>query len=161
MYAKDVMKTDIVSIAPETPVRGVIETLLDQSISGAPVVDSQGYPVGVVSLADCVEEAERGGSVRSSRLGFQRDLWSDLADDRVEHAVLMIDEDTLARDLMTPEPFTVEEDTLLGDVVDLMTELRIHRVLVMNKGSLSGIISTVDIMEALAVNLKRKKPTPV
>lgn len=160
MLAKDVMKTNLVSIAPETTARGVIETLLEQAISGAPVIDSEGALVGVVSLADCVLEAERGGAVRTRGLGFQRDIWGDLEDARVEHAVMMIDEDRLARDLMTPEPFTVNEDTLLGDVVDIMTEKKIHRVMVVKDGILTGIITSTDIMEALSASLPRRAPFP-
>jgi CBS domain-containing protein len=153
MIAKDIMNRDVVTIRDSACVREVIRTLADQQISGAPVVDEQGVLIGVVSMADCIQETERGGAVRSRGLSFHRDLWWDLEDDHCEKSVMVLDESLKASDLMTPEPFTVSEVTPVPEVVELMIAKRIHRVVVTTNEAISGIITTVDVMRALSAEL--------
>jgi len=52
MTAEDLMTTDVVSIPEEMPLREAARCLVSQGISGAPVVDSHGVCIGVVSSVD-------------------------------------------------------------------------------------------------------------
>ena len=45
MLAKDIMTTNVVTVASDLPVEDVAELLLARNISGAPVVDSAGHLV--------------------------------------------------------------------------------------------------------------------
>lgn len=156
MVAKDIMNPKVVTVLHSEPAREVIRTLTDLQITGAPVVDEDGTLIGIVSMADCVQETERGEAVRSRGLCFHRDLWWDLEEDH-EKSVMVLDESLKAADLMTPEPFTVSEITPASEVVELMIEKRIHRVVVTTNGAIKGIITTVDVMRALSSLL----PEPV
>lgn len=53
-----------------------------------------------------------------------------------------------ARSLMTPDPFTVSGDTLLGDAVALMEEHRIRHLAVVHDGLLIGVLSDRELMKA-------------
>ena len=53
MKARELMTTSVIWVAPEAPLRRVVETLLDHGISAVPVVDGD-LPVGVVSEGDIV-----------------------------------------------------------------------------------------------------------
>ena len=50
--AKDIMKTEVVKVGPETPVKEVAKLMLACDISGFPVVDDQGKVLGVVTELD-------------------------------------------------------------------------------------------------------------
>ncbi len=49
---RDLMTDDVISFEAHTPIETAIQTLIDRKISGAPVVDSGGQILGVVSEAD-------------------------------------------------------------------------------------------------------------
>ena len=64
MKAREIMTRDVVSVLPDTPVREIAELLVDKSISGAPVVDDEGAPVGMVSEADLIGRDEPSREAR-------------------------------------------------------------------------------------------------
>ena len=49
---RSVMKTDLLTVTPETPIKEAVTLLIDHHISGLPVVDDQGMIVGVLSEKD-------------------------------------------------------------------------------------------------------------
>ncbi|HEX9843753.1 MAG TPA: CBS domain-containing protein, partial [bacterium] len=50
--ARAVMKTDLVTVAPDTPLADAIRLLMKHRISGLPVVDAQQRLVGIVTEKD-------------------------------------------------------------------------------------------------------------
>jgi CBS domain-containing protein len=63
MIAKEIMTRDIITVAPELPVRKLAMTLVKNQISGAPVAGKNGKIVGIVSEADIV--AKKGKDVKA------------------------------------------------------------------------------------------------
>jgi CBS domain-containing protein len=63
MIAKDLMTTDIISVAPSMPIKKLAMTLIKNQISGAPVTGKNGKIIGIVSEADLV--AKKGKDVKS------------------------------------------------------------------------------------------------
>ena len=53
-------------------------------------------------------------------------------------------------DIMEPNPVTVLPDTSVLEVARLLAENRIHRVLVLEKGKLLGIITSLDVIAHFA-----------
>ena len=52
--ARDVMTTEVVSVAPDMPTQKIARLLLDKGVSAAPVVDTGGAPIGMVSEGDLI-----------------------------------------------------------------------------------------------------------
>jgi len=52
---KDHMAKDLIFFTPDTDIIGAIETMLNQRISGAPVLDEDGKLVGILSEKDCLK----------------------------------------------------------------------------------------------------------
>lgn len=52
--ASDVMITRVEAFSSDTEIAAAIQTLLARGYSGAPVVDAEGRPIGVLSEHDCV-----------------------------------------------------------------------------------------------------------
>ena len=53
----DYMTRDLITLSPETEINRAMNLLLEQRISGAPVLDSGGALVGVLSKKDCLKAA--------------------------------------------------------------------------------------------------------
>src|SRR5262245_15368434 len=60
MQAADIMVTNVITVSPGQHVQEVAEILLKHRISGAPVVDTGGRLVGIISEGDLMRRAEAG-----------------------------------------------------------------------------------------------------
>ena len=54
LTAKEIMATSLITLSPEMSIFKAIRVLVGHEISGAPVVDSEGAMVGVLSELDCL-----------------------------------------------------------------------------------------------------------
>jgi CBS domain-containing protein len=153
MKVRDVMTQKVISIRPDATVLQAVRSMLQNRISGLPVVDSQGSLMGIVTEGDFLRRAETVTERRRPRwleflIGPGR-----LADEYVHtHARKIVD-------VMTSDPLTVTEDTPLEQVVDLMEKRKIKRLLVMRGKLLVGIVSRANLLHALA-SLAPKVPGP-
>jgi CBS domain-containing protein len=144
MKVQDIMTRKVLSVEVNTPVLQAVRSMLQNRISGLPVVNAEGNLVGIVTEGDFLRRAETATERRRSRwleffVGPGR-----LADEYVH---------THARnvaDVMTPEPYTVTEDTPLEEVVQLMETHRVKRLPVVRGKLLVGIVSRANLLHALA-----------
>lgn len=144
MKAKDIMTPDVVSVEPDADLLRAIRLMLQNRISGLPVVDNAGHLVGIVTEGDLLRRVETGTERK-------RPHWLEfligpgrLADEYVRTHGFKVEQ------VMTPEPVTVSEDASVDEVVDLMERRRIKRVPVVRGGRMVGIVSRANLMHALA-----------
>jgi CBS domain-containing protein len=153
MKASDVMSSRVVSIAPEATVLEAIELMLENRISGLPVVERTGALVGIVTEGDFLRRAETGTERKRPRwLEFLIGPNS-LAGDYVRSHGRKVAE------VMTHDPIGVSEDAPLDEIVRIMERKRIKRVLVTRAGKLVGVVSRANILHALAT-MSRDLPPP-
>jgi CBS domain-containing protein len=139
------MTREVLTVGADWPVDRLAEFLTNHSISGAPVVDDGGTPVGVVSLTDVVRSGayvERATSHAPASHARGLELVAG------REAALRVDlpSETLTRDIMTPVVFSVDEQATVQEVAHMMVTGRIHRVLVTRAGKIVGIISSLDLL---------------
>jgi acetoin utilization protein AcuB len=65
-------------------------------------------------------------------------------------------EEVPVEDAMSPEVFVASENDELADIVDRMAEARLGSAIVMDRGSVVGIFTTVDALRAFAEILRRE-----
>jgi len=146
MLARDVMTTDVATVAAHTPVEEVARFLLERGISGAPVVDDDHRVIGIVSEGDLLHRAEIGTE-------RQRSWWLSWFASREEVASDYVkSHGRRAADVMSKNVVTVSEDTPLAELAELLERRRIKRVPVVQDGRLAGIVSRADILRALAAH---------
>jgi CBS domain-containing protein len=144
MNARDVMTRDVVSVASDTPMRKIAALLVEKRISGVPVVDGSGAPIGMVSEGDLIGQSEPEREAR-------QDWWlTTLAEgEAVNPEFLASLNYPSARDLMSAPVISIAEETSLGEIAELLTTHRIKRVPVVCDGRLVGIVSRADLVRAL------------
>jgi CBS domain-containing protein len=162
--ARDLMNRDIVRLDSDTSIAGAVDTLEANGISGAPVVDASERLVGVFSLRD----AARSEALNAGRLGTRRgdDRVPDWSEEEGEDGFVLEDEisdrddystaagggDTVS-EWMNPTVIAVAPDATLKEVCKVMAREKIHRVFVVDGRRLSGVISSLDIVQYLSGKL--------
>jgi CBS domain-containing protein len=148
--ARDIMSKNVHHVSPRMHLIDLENDLSSHRISGAPVVD-HGKVIGIVSRSDidAVLSRER---TRSAALGTFYGAVDDPPGDSPDPTSVALESlRTLAvQDIMTKNVISVAPDDSMIDVARLMSERRIHRVLVTESGELRGIIAALDIVEAVA-----------
>src|SRR5579864_6090012 len=144
MRVKDVMTPNVVCVGADEPVLKAARLMLQNRISGLPVLDKNGDLIGIVTEGDFLRRSELGTERR-------RPKWLEfivgpgkLAQDYVHASGRKVEE------IMTPDPCVVSEDVALEKVVELMERHRIKRLPVMRAGRMVGIVSRANLMHALA-----------
>jgi CBS domain-containing protein len=153
MQARDVMTLQVYVVKADAPIMDAVRLMLQNRISGLPVVGSNGELVGIVTEGDFLRRGEIGTQRRRSRwleflIGPGR-----LADEYVHACGRKVEE------VMTRDPITITEDTPLTEVVELMERHRIKRLPVVRQGKIVGIVSRANIMHAMA-SLARNAESP-
>jgi CBS domain-containing protein len=156
MKASDIMTSPVVTVGPGTPVAEIAALLFEKRISAVPVVD-EGRLVGVVSEGDLLHRHEIGTD-RHARAGS---WWLRLFSEDRSAAEYVKSHARLARDVMTREVVSVEANTPVAEIADLLETRGIKRVPVLRDGALAGIVSRANLVQAMAAvahPLKRIHP---
>lgn len=148
--ARDLMRTDVVTVTYSAPLSEVERVLSDNRISGAPVVDEVGRIIGVVSVRDLIDKYASDPDARPRRgQGFFELSTEELEDEDYDAFEVPAESEDTARDVMTGQIHTVPGAAGLKEIAEAMCKHKVHRVLVEDDGRLLGLISTLDILEAL------------
>lgn len=144
MLAIDVMTPSVICAQPEMTVQEAAKRLVENRISGMPVVDANGALAGILSEGDLLHRVEMGTGKRRSR-------WLELFSSTRDLASSFVKEHgrTVA-DVMTTTVITVDETTPVADIAELMERRRIKRVPVVRDGALVGIVTRGNLIRALA-----------
>lgn len=146
IVAGDFMTKAVVTVDPSLPAVE-LERLLDRErISGAPVL-AEGRLVGVVSRADLARAQTDASDDADALLDYYRDAGGG-SPGRSEHARLAgaRAETLCVRDLMTTELVAVTPDRPVAEIAKTLVGHGIHRLLVVEKGRLCGVISSLDVV---------------
>ncbi len=129
MRVSDMMQTEVQAVSVDTPANDVFVTLADERISALPVVDNSGRLVGVISRSDILA-AEEEAEEETTRQALLRD--------------------TPVQDLMTAPALTIAPDASVRDAARQMLAAGVHRLVVTDRDRVVGVISTTDIVSAVA-----------
>src|SRR6185503_6720248 len=60
---EDIMTQDVIAVGPRTSLAAVVQLFLHHNITGAPVVDEEGRPLGMVTSTDLIDPSHRSTAV--------------------------------------------------------------------------------------------------
>ncbi len=152
MKAKDVMSHRVISVEPGATILQAIRLMLQNRISGLPVVDAGGRLAGIVTEGDFLRRAETGTERKRPRWIENLLTSGKRADEYVRTHARKVEE------VMTRDPLTVVEDVPLEEVVKVMEKHRIKRVPVVRGQKVIGIVSRANLLHALASVAKEVGP---
>jgi CBS domain-containing protein len=143
--AKRIMTTEVKTVPAEMPLREVARFLAEHGISGAPVVNDAGEPVGVISESDLLDGSKRNAAIpRFAPFGLVAlpdELFQQVYDDGWK---------LCAADVMTRPAITADEETPSEELADRMGRHRINRIPIVRGNKVVGIITRADLLRALA-----------
>lgn len=175
----EIMTTDVVPVSAGSSLRAVVEVLRGENVTGAPVVSGSDV-VGIVSATDLLEfEASNPGvpSEQPSQLEwgeaeeeepeewlegeeppaeFFVDLWPDVGADLRERFEEVggpewdVLEEHTVDEVMTHTLYSLAPDTDVREAARYMIDRGIHRLVVVEDSRLVGIVTTTDIVRAVA-----------
>ena len=128
LSASDVMIKEVITVSESTPLKDVAKIFSEMKITGAPVINAKGDLVGVISETDIIRKTNSLGA------------WSP----------------STAGQVMTKPAVIVAPNDSLPKVCELMYDRRIHRVVVADGRKITGILTTMDILRAIARLPKNK-----
>jgi len=145
--AKDIMTEKVITVRPETPLEEFARILIENRISGAPVVDKDGNLVGIITENDLINQNRRLHIPTVIRL-FDAFIMLE-SPGKIKDEIKRITA-TKVWDICTKEVVTVSEDTPLQEIATIMSEKKIHLLPVMRDKRIVGIIGKADIIKAMA-----------
>jgi CBS domain-containing protein len=144
MRAHHIMTKDVITVTPHTSIEAAAKIMLRTHISGLPVLDDAGKLVGIVSQSDFLRRSEIG-------TGRKRPAWLQFLIGPGKAATDFVRErGRKVEDVMTEDPITVDEETTLEDLVELMEKKGIKRLPVMDGNILKGIVTRSNLLQAVA-----------
>jgi CBS domain-containing protein len=153
MRTHQIMTRKVISVGTATSIVEAANVMLENHVSGLPVIDEAGRLVGIVSQGDFIRRAEIGTQrKRGHWLKFLLGPGK-AASDFVHERGRKVEE------IMTPEPLTVTEDATLEDIVELMERYNVKRLPVVRGDKLVGIVTRSNLLQAVA-ELARDVPDP-
>lgn len=138
---KEWMTPEPVTITPDTTLPVAYHLMKLHSVRRLPVVTESGRLAGIVTIGDIREARPKEGTTFS--------LW----EAHIAAATLKV------HDFMTPEPFTVTSDTIIGEAARLMLDHKIGALPVVEMDRLVGIITESDIFRMLVENMLTTETT--
>lgn len=116
--AKDIMTTFVVTVREETPVYEAVTAMVENNITGLPVVDEDMALVGLLSEKDVLTLLYNVEDINAS-----------------------------VGDFMVRNVKNFDQEESIIDITDCFTKNNFRRVPIMHKGKLVGIISRRDIIK--------------
>jgi CBS domain-containing protein len=154
MKIQEAMQKDVIRFQPEDRIVEVAQSLRENKISGAPVVNKEGHVVGIISEGDIMRLIE----VHSPRINLILPAPLDLIElpVRMKYELDEIAEDMnkaasiLIGEIMTKKVITIGPDADISDAAQLMDTHDIKRLPVVDDNSkMIGIVTRGDIIGAV------------
>ena len=176
LTVRDLMTTDVATVDPDLTLREAVELFNTRHVSGVPVMAGRRL-VGVLSASDVLVFEGATPGVPTARpameleewdeptewiegeeapAAFFSDQWSDAGADVLERFAEVsgpewdrLAEHTVA-EAMTPSLCSVAPFVDVYTAAEYMLRAGVHRLIVMDEGRLVGVLSSMDIVRAVA-----------
>lgn len=127
--AKDIMSSKLIVAKEGMNIEDAVKLLVNNKITGLPVVDGKGKMIGILSEYDII-----------ARVGKEKKIDSTLFKNDITYST---------------QVESVSEDTSLQEILDRFIQLKCRRLPVLDRdGRLAGIISRRDVMKVLYYRAK-------
>lgn len=124
---RDYMDVQVITVRPDTPMKEVVDLLLDRHVTGAPVVDGEGYLLGIITEKDCLKLLTEG-------VGGE------------------IPPGATVADLMSRDVVSLPHDADVYYAAGMFLKHTFRRLPVVRGGQLVGAITRFDLLRVIQAN---------
>lgn len=144
--ARDVMFRDVPTVAPDADLGEVVDRLLATPLRRVVVVDEARRVLGIIVDDDLLARVRGGAAPR---------VWSALLGRLARGSQEPLDLTGRAADVMERQVYTVAEDAALADVLRVMLEHRVKRIVVTDaEGRLAGMVDRAALLDSVSSALQ-------
>jgi CBS domain-containing protein len=148
LTVRDIMDTRWLTVFPEDTIETVVRKMREHELPAIPVVNEGDRCVGIITEADLI----MAGEEEDLHLPHYIELFGGIVflestkkfEERLRKAV-----GATARDLMTAEPVTIDPDASVEAAARLIARRKHNRLPVVEHGRLVGVVTRVDVLDAL------------
>lgn len=137
LLVQDVFSESPVVLSEDMTLGDAYEALVGEAISGAPVTDAGGDLIGVVSASDLL-------------VALAPIL--DPQEETPDHSALQQLKDSPLSEHVQGPALTCQETTRLVEACQLMVREEVHRLVVVARDEIRGVISSLDVVRAVALS---------
>ncbi len=149
VLAYEIMTPSIKAVPQSWTMDRLARFLTDNEITGSPVTDETGEIVGIATLKDITEF--RWNASRS-----ESDARMTPEEEQEARRLRMVIFEEMGkvpvevRDIMTPIVLSVDEQTPVRDIADIMMREHLHRIFITKDEKITGIVTTYDMLKLIS-----------
>ncbi len=152
MTAGDIMTKDVLMAYEGWSIKRLSTFFIKNGITGAPVIASDHSLVGVVTVTDIINFENKSDKEKTDLV---KDVYAEFVgynfeSDMINEMANKADEKCTVNQVMTDRVIQIEESTSVTNVSKAMLDEGIHRIFVSNKGVVSGVISTTNVLKVVS-----------
>lgn len=154
MKVQDIMNKDVVTVSETDTLQDVSKLFFERSISGAPVLDSEGNVVGMISESDivkAVEPCQEKLKMVYPSLSFMSVTFERNTEEKAIAEVVGEVQQKQVSEVMTTEVTSIEPKDSIKRAVILINERNVNRLPVIAEGKIVGIVTRADILRCLSL----------
>lgn len=145
LCAADVMSRNVVMIPREMSLQGAARMLARAGVTGAPVVDSNGRCIGVLSATDFMNWMKGDHKGEAARVAEECVCKAWQIPEGANELTGCVEA------CMTKNPVLAFANVRIGELAAMMMDAHIHRIIVVDTASRPiGVVSSIDILAAVA-----------
>ncbi|MCL7944346.1 CBS domain-containing protein [Marinobacter sp. ATCH36] len=149
VLAYEIMTPSIKAVPQSWTMDRLARFLTDNEITGSPVTDESGEIVGIATLKDITEfrwnanrsetDARMTPEEEQEARRLRMAIFEEMGKVPVE-----------VRDIMTPIVLSVDEQTPVRDIADMMMREHLHRIFITKNEKITGIVTTYDMLKLIS-----------
>lgn len=147
LTAKDIMTKNVITVTPDTSLKKLASLLVENEISGVPVVDDSGALFGIVTENDLISQNKRL-HIPTVVSFLDAAIYLE-SSKKFEQEVKRLTA-TEVKEICTRKVVTISEDVSVIDIATIMAEKKVQLLPVVKAGKVIGIVGKRDMVKAVA-----------
>ena len=150
--AKQIMTNDVLMAYEGWSIKRLTEFLVKHKISGAPVIASDHSLVGMVTMSDILTFENKSLKEKGALLQevYAEFVGQQYDDETLKTMMHKADENCTVNQIMSQSVVQIDGQASLQEVAYVMLQQGIRRIFVSEHGIIKGVISTQNILTAIA-----------
>jgi len=142
LLAQNVMSTDVIFVGPGHSIAHAAQIMLDNQVSGLPVIGDDGSLIGMLTEGDLMRRSEICGSLSSDNSAVD-------PDDDEQTALYIRNNSWCVKDVMSRDIMSAPPDSPLALIANLMERHDCKRIPIVRNNIVVGIVSRADLLRAI------------